>query len=82
MDEYELFQERFDKLTVDELERKHMCPVCGKHEFPRMGCGFECPICGWEDSIIQLLVPTKGGIDNRMSLNMARERYKKGEKKF
>ena len=62
-------------------ERKlkpHMCPVCGKYEFEYEGCFDICPVCGWEDDNYQLYSPDEDGGANRMSLNQAREAYKKG----
>ena len=59
--------------------RPHMCPVCGKYEFEDTDSYDICPVCGWEDDALQAENPTLGGA-NRMSLNSAREAYKRGEK--
>ena len=36
---------------------KHMCPVCGKYEFPFAGSDDTCDVCGWVDDPIQLENP-------------------------
>ena len=56
------------------------CPVCGnsvfsKAEFP--GSYVICPICGWEDDDLQYYEPSYEGGANQVSLNKARENYKK-----
>ena len=59
---------------------KHECPVCGKHIFSESGSYEYCPVCGWQDDILQEDEPDYGGGANRMSLNEAKEAYKNGEK--
>ena len=62
------------------MEEKHKCPVCGKYEFEEYGDFEICPVCEWEDDPIQYKEPDYKGGANRMSLNEAREAYKRGEK--
>lgn len=53
------------------------CPVCGQSMLEH----FEvCSICGWQNDYYQLDFPDKDGCANNMSLNEAREAYKKGER--
>lgn len=57
---------------------KHSCPVCGQYEFECRGSFDICEICDWEDDSLQLEHPDYEGGANKMSLNQAREAYKKG----
>lgn len=53
------------------------CPVCGS----KVDGEFDvCKKCGWENDLIQRDHPDFRGGANKMSLNEAREAYRKGEK--
>ena len=55
---------------------KHLCPVCGKHEFEEE---YErCPFCGWWYDMVQEKYPDEDGGSNYLSLNQAREMYRRG----
>ena len=57
------------------------CPVCGKYHF-KNGIDGEykfCRVCGWCNDKVQNKDPDFTGGANHMSLNQAREAYKKGE---
>lgn len=56
---------------------KHRCPVCGKYEFKEEGSFDICPYCDWEDDWYQEKHPDFWGGANSMSLNQAREAYRK-----
>ena len=56
---------------------KHKCPVCGKYEFEYEGCFDICEVCGWHDDPIQFENPDEECCANKISLNEAREVYKK-----
>lgn len=56
------------------------CPVCGQYEFEFEGDSDICPNCKWENDSLQTREPDYKGGANRMSLNEAREAYKRGEK--
>lgn len=56
------------------------CPVCGKYEYKVLGFSEVCPVCGWEDDIVQYDDPDYKNGANKMSLNEARELYKQGKK--
>lgn len=56
------------------------CPVCGKYEFENIDDYDVCPFCNWENDDYQRRYPDEDGGANRMSLNQAREAWKKGEK--
>lgn len=51
------------------------CPVCGKHDFPYVSSGEDCPVCGWANDGVQMRHPDWLG-DNNFTLNEAREYYK------
>ena len=52
------------------------CPVCGKSTVE----AFEiCPVCDWQNDLVQLRHPDWDGCANNMSLNQAREAWKNGE---
>ncbi len=56
------------------------CPCCGSVEVPKGEAGlyYVCTNCGWENDEIQRDKPDYDGGANRMSLNEAKEAYKKG----
>ena len=56
----------------------HKCPVCGEYEFEHHGSDDICEVCGWQDDIVQELDPDEECCENQMSLNQAREAWKKG----
>lgn len=60
-------------------EYPYVCPVCGKYEYETIDFSEICPVCGWEDDPYQVNHPDNK-IDgaNSMSLNEAREVYKRG----
>lgn len=60
------------------MEERHKCPVCGKYEFEAYNCIDICDVCDWCDDAIQESNPKYEGGANKMSLNQAREAYKKG----
>lgn len=51
-------------------------PVCGKSDLEE--CDI-CPFCNWENDSQQYYAPDVSGGANIMSLNEAREAWKKGE---
>ena len=56
------------------------CPVCEKYDF-RDENDFEiCPLCGWENDGVQADDYDYWGGANEMSVNQAREAYKRGDK--
>lgn len=56
------------------------CPVCGKYEFKAPDDFDVCPICNWENDGLQTDEPDYAGGANKMSLNQAKEAWKRGEK--
>lgn len=57
---------------------KHLCPVCGKYEFPEYDSFEFCPVCKWIDDSILTIEPNLRGFYH-MNFNEAREAYKNGE---
>ena len=55
--------------------RPGLCPVCGQYSFTEPHD--ICPVCGWEDDRVQLRDPDFAGGANEMSLNEAREAYRR-----
>lgn len=56
------------------------CACCGSIEVPKGEAGlyYPCFHCGWENDEIQRDEPDYAGGANKMSLNEAKEAYKKG----
>lgn len=58
--------------------KKYRCPCCGYYTLEDDPGHFDiCPVCFWEDDGIQSDNPDYGGGANVISLNQARENYKK-----
>ena len=59
--------------------KQYPCPCCGFYTRSEAGFGtFDiCPICGWEDDFFQANNPDNPSGANHISLNQARENYKK-----
>ena len=62
--------------TTMGMLAKFPCPCCGHRVFD-CGPGFHqaCPICGWEDNLVQLRFVTMPGSCNRVSLEEAQRNY-------
>ena len=61
---------------MDEY-KKNLCACCGKSE---VGFYEFCKVCGWQNDDIQNDDADFKGGANEMSLNEAREAFRKGEK--
>ncbi|MGZ7108968.1 MAG: CPCC family cysteine-rich protein [Methanobacterium sp.] len=61
------------------MEIKFQCPCCGNFSLLEKPPGtYEiCPICNWEDDIVQYNDPDYSGGANKNSLNESRALYKK-----
>ena len=59
-----------------ELTR-YPCPCCGYYTLDQKPSGTydTCPVCWWEDDIVQLDDPTYAGGANKPSLNEARANF-------
>lgn len=53
------------------------CPVCGYHTFEIVGDWDDCPVCGWNSDPVQEAMPDDPTGANGISLNTARENFKK-----
>ncbi len=52
-----------------------LCPVCKKHYFSTINSYEICPICGWEDDLVQRKDPNCNEGANKLSLNEALREY-------
>ncbi|CQR71668.1 hypothetical protein SOV_04640 [Sporomusa ovata DSM 2662] len=57
---------------------KYKCACCGNETITEPDFYEICPVCGWEDDGVQREDPDYKGGANQMSLNEAREAYRKG----
>ncbi|ACL73961.1 hydrolase [Thioalkalivibrio sulfidiphilus HL-EbGr7] len=58
-------------------EAKFPCPVCGYQVFDMQpGSHHRCPICCWEDNLVQLRFPLMPGGSNTVSLERAQQNYR------
>lgn len=63
---------------VEKLRNdRHLCPVCHKYTFEEWCSFVDCPICGWVDDGIQEKKPELPFCGNDMSLNEAREYWRR-----
>ena len=63
---------------MNKLIQKYPCPCCGYFTLDDEPGSFDiCPVCYWEDDNIQRDNPNYKGGANDISLNEARENYKK-----
>lgn len=54
----------------------HLCPCCGYYKFEEnIGSHDICPICYWEDDLVQTEDADFSGGANTFSLNQCRENY-------
>lgn len=72
-------------MSLEELKKvkygdSYDCPVCGQYTFEYAGDYDICPVCGWEDELMQLADPDEEDCTNHMSLNQDREAWKNGQK--
>lgn len=76
LEEEEKYWKELDATKIRAGDR-YACPVCCKYEFEYAGNFDICPVCGWEEDIVQLEEPDEDGA-NCMSLNQARRAYARG----
>lgn len=58
------------------LPNKFPCPCCGFLVFEQQpGSHRQCPICKWEDNLVQLRFPRMGGGANTVSLQDAQKNF-------
>ncbi len=61
-------------LFDNEVKGKYPCPCCGCHTLSEAEASYEiCPVCGWEDDLVQKEDPDFAGGANESSLNEAKE---------
>jgi hypothetical protein len=61
------------------MSRGYPCPCCEYLTLSEQSLGsYEiCPVCGWEDDIVQFENPDMKGGANLVSLNQAKSNFKK-----
>ena len=57
------------------MTETNICPVCGKAQLEYMEI---CPVCEWQNDMVQFRHPDWQGGANKMSLHQAREAYNSG----
>ena len=62
------------------MNKKLICPCCGKYYFTEADFYEICPVCGWEDDSLQRDEPDYKGGANKMSLNEARKAWAEGRR--
>lgn len=61
---------------MDKIEKKkYKCPCCGYLTLDSVDEYDICPVCYWEDDLIQKKDPEYEGGANKVSLRQARENY-------
>jgi hypothetical protein len=59
------------------IPNKYPCPCCGYLVFyAEPGSHHLCPICQWEDNLVQLRFPRMSGAANTVSLEIAQKNYR------
>jgi hypothetical protein len=63
-------------MITSGLSQKFPCPCCGYRVFEREpGSHAVCPICHWEDNLVQLRFPLMPGAANMVSLQRGQKNY-------
>lgn len=57
--------------------KPHICPVCGKYEFPDYDSFDVCEVCEWIDDSLQEKYSDLAGGANDLSLDQEREAWQK-----
>ena len=68
---------REDNTDGKENMEKFKCPCCGYYTLPNTGEYDICPVCFWEDDVVQEDDPDLEGGANDLSLRECRENYRK-----
>lgn len=66
---------KYKKNLKEIAQSKTQCPVCHQYHFSCVNSYEICPICGWEDDLVQKKDPSFSGGANKLSLNEYRKKY-------
>lgn len=70
---------RYVRRNKRDLDSPFVCPICGKHTFKKNGDVSKCPVCLWQNDIVQNCEPSYKNGANKMSQNKYRKNYLAGE---
>lgn len=63
-------------MSLTPLKHAYTCPCCGYKVFDEAPGSYDiCPICGWEDDLVQLKAPKYAGGANKLSLIKYQEKF-------
>jgi hypothetical protein len=64
-------------MTNLESQKRYPCPCCGFYtlDIPERGSYDICPVCFWEDDLMQFEHPDAPGGANKLSLNVCRANF-------
>ena len=58
------------------MNDKTICPCCRKYHFENEDFYETCPVCGWQDDLVQRNEPDYEGGANELSLNEFRKEWR------
>jgi len=59
------------------MDKPTICPCCGQHHFKEPDYYETCPVCHWQDDLLQRLEPDFAGGANDLSLNDYKAEWEK-----
>ena len=68
------------KIVYGNQDEERLCPCCGGYLFSERNAYEICPVCGWEDDPSQRRDSALPGGANRLSLEEAREEFRRSLK--
>ena len=65
------------EMPTPQPEKRYPCPCCGYYTFdtPERDSYDICPVCFWEDDLVQFEHPDAPGGANTLSLNVCRANF-------
>ena len=62
------------------MNEETICPCCLEYHFENVNFFETCPICGWQDDLVQRHEPDYRGGANKESLNQHRREWERKKK--